>query len=96
MKNPYNDKSVVYEVETDLINVEGESQIVIETGKTLKYQMKVTPQIGGLYTGQITFYEKENRNRFFWYTVCVNTERPRQEKTVELVSIIRKAVAFDV
>lgn len=68
----------------------------LEAGKNGRYQMKVSPQVGGLYTGQITFYEKDNRNRFFWYTVCINTERPRQEKTVELVSQIRKAVAFDV
>jgi hypothetical protein len=51
VKNPYHDRSIVYEVETDLINVEGESQIVIEAGRTVKYQMKITPQIGGLYTG---------------------------------------------
>lgn len=28
--------------------------------------------------------------------MCVNTERPKKEKTVELVASVRKAVAFDI
>lgn len=28
--------------------------------------------------------------------MCVNTERPKKEKTVELVANVRKAIAFDI
>ena len=52
--------------------------------------------LGGIYTGQISFYEKEDVTKYVWYTICVNTERPQKEKTVELTAHVRKAVAFEV
>jgi hypothetical protein len=43
IKNPYTDRSVNYQIETDLINVEGEQVFSLEAGKSGRYQMKVSP-----------------------------------------------------
>jgi hypothetical protein len=39
----------------------------------------VRPLLGGVYGGAITFYEKDNKDKFIWYTIVVNAERPRNE-----------------
>ena len=56
--------------------------------------MSITPVLGGVYTGSITFYDQEER--FIWYTVEVRTDSPRPEKTIELKSFIRKAIGVEI
>lgn len=94
--NPYKDRSVTYIVETDLINTEGLSKFTIDPARTFKYSLTVTPVMGGLYTGSITFFEEQDKRRYIWYTVCINTDKPRSEKTIELSTHIRKTVAFEI
>ena len=52
--------------------------------------------MGGIYTGQISFIEVDNESKYVWYTLCINTSRPRMEKHIELNSVVRKTVAFDI
>lgn len=94
--NPYKDRAVVYEVETDLINPEGPLKFTIEPGKIYKYCLTVTPVMGGVYTGSITFYEEQDKTRYVWYTICINTDKPRSEKTIELTAVVRKTMAFEI
>lgn len=94
--NPYKDKIINYKVETDLINPDGPPSFSIPPGKVFKYPLSVTPLLGGLYTGSITFYEEGEKNKYMWYTVLVNTDRPKSEKIIELTTCIRKAIAFNI
>ena len=94
--NPYNDKAVTYVVETDLINAGGINKFSIEPGKIYKYQLIVTPLIGGIYTGSITFYEEAEKQKYIWFTVSVETERSNQRGEIEIRAEIRKSVACDI
>ena len=97
VENPYKDKSVTYRVETDLVNAEGLSTFTIPAGKNGKYILTVTPLLGGTYTGSITFFEdNDDKKKFIWYTVLVITDRPKSEKTMDLITFVRKAVAFEI
>ena len=94
--NPYKDRAVAYLVETDLINAAGVSRFVIEPGKTYKYQLNVTPLIGGVYTGSITFTEETEPQKYVWYTVSVETERAGARGELTLKAEIRKTVACEI
>ncbi len=48
-------KTVVYLVETDLVNSWGENRIEIPGNSSYSYVLNVNPLFGGVYTGQITF-----------------------------------------
>ena len=88
------EKAVQYWVETDLNNVTGAEQFVVKPRDTFIYNLSITPILGGVYTGSITFYD--NEDRFIWYTVEVWTESPKPEKTLELKSFVRKAVGVEI
>jgi len=88
------EKMQTYRVETDLNNVTGADNFKVKPKETAKYPLSMTPILGGVYTGSITFYD--NEDRFIWYTVEVRTESPKPEKTLELKSFIRKAVGVDI
>ena len=92
--NPYKDKPVTYRVETDLINPGGTPILRIAPGKTAKYTLSVTPSLGGLYTGSISFYEEGETNKYIWYTVLMNTDRPKSERSFDLNSFVRKTLVF--
>ena len=83
-----------YRVETDLNNVTGAENFKVKGKEAAKYPLSITPILGGVYTGSITFYDSEER--FIWYTVEVRTESPKPEKTLELKSFVRKAVGVDI
>jgi hypothetical protein len=94
IKNTTSEKPQVYRVETDLNNVTGTDNFKVKARETYKYAMSITPILGGVYTGSITFYD--NEDRFIWYTVEVRTDSPRPEKCLDLKSYIRKAVGVDI
>jgi hypothetical protein len=48
---------ITYLVETDLISPEGADKITLTPGQTSNYLLKVTPMLGGLYDGSITFID---------------------------------------
>jgi hypothetical protein len=83
-----------YRVETDLNNVTGAEAFKAKPKETVKYNLSITPILGGVYTGSITFYDDDGR--FIWYTVEVRTESPKPEKTLELKSFVRKAVGVEI
>ena len=93
------EKEMQLKVETDLMNPEGPPEIRIKAQETYNYPLTITPILGGMYTGSIMFYYMEPEefvNRYFWYTIMVNTQRPKAEKTIDLFTVIRKAAAFDI
>jgi hypothetical protein len=57
--------------------------------------------LSGTYMGSITFTEVNDevlpgKQLYLWYTITLNTESPRCEQVVDLVSPVRKAIAFDI
>lgn len=96
VQNPYKDRVASYLVETDLINSEGVTKFTVDAGKVYKYNLTVTPVMGGVYTGSLTFFEEHDKHRYIWYTVCINTDKPRCEKTFDLSTFVRKTLAFDI
>lgn len=62
VKNPYN-RLMHYNVETDLVNSWGISHIEIPPNGTYQYQLNVNPLFGGVYTGQITFQERDDPSK---------------------------------
>ena len=88
------EKRMAYKVETDLYNASGKSAFELGPGRTEEYVLEVTPVLGGAYTGSITFFDEEGHYK--WWTVEVHTESPKAEKIIDLVTTIRKAIAFEI
>lgn len=93
VKNP-TDKQVTYTVVTDLQNAVGKKDFVIKPKDTYRYDLEVTPLLGGVYTASITFLD--NEERFMWWTVEIRTDSPRPEATIDLKSFIRKATTAEI
>lgn len=66
IKNP-TERPQTYRIETDLNNVVGPEDIKLKPRESGKYPIKITPLLGGSYTGSITFID--NEDRFIWYTI---------------------------
>ena len=88
------EKIVSYRVETDLNNASGAETFKVKPNGSYKYALIVTPNLGGIYTGSITFFDEENK--YIWYTVEVRTESAKAEKAIDLATNVRKAIAFDI
>lgn len=94
MVRNYNPSAFVnYRVETDLHNASGPEALRVRPGGTEKYKFEITPVLGGVYTGSITFYDED---KYVWYTVEIRTDSPQAEKRIPMTTQIRKAVAFDI
>lgn len=61
---------------------------------TFRYELAITPLLGGVYTASITFQDSEER--FMWWTVEVRTDSPRPEATIDLKAFIRKATTAEI
>lgn len=94
--NPYNDEYANYTVETDLPEnwVTGKQSFSVPVNKVGKYRMQITPNLGGVFTGSITF--KDQRGAYYWWTVEIQTESPKAEKSFDLFAEVRKKCALEV
>ena len=81
ISNPYKDKSVVYEIDSDLSCFECDIKtFTILPSKIYNLQFFIRPSLGGVYGGSLTLYEHDNKDKFIWYTIVVNADRPRNEQ----------------
>ena len=87
-------KVVEYRVETDLMNASGVTKFSVPPHSTYTYMLTVTPMLSGQYTGSVTFLNDEGE--YVWYTVMLDTESPRAERDYELITQVRKPIAFDI
>ena len=88
------EKTLLYRVETDLVYATGPTTLTIPPNKKAIYPISITPVLSGSFTGSISFTDEENR--YLWYTVQLETESPKSEKTVTLISQVRQAVAVEI
>jgi hypothetical protein len=88
------DKPQSYTVWTDLQNAVGKKEFQLKPKESYKYELAITPLLGGVYTASITF--QDNEERFMWWTVEVKTDSPKPESTIDLKSFIRKATTAEI
>ena len=67
---------------------------MVKPKDVLKYDLAITPLLGGVYTASITFID--NEERFMWWTVEVRTDSPRPERTIDISEFIRKARSAEI
>lgn len=87
-------QAVMFSVESDLPHVSGESSIEVPAGATTEYSLTICPQLGGMYTGSITFMEPTGE--FTWYTCEIQASSPEPEQTLEIASAVRRAVSVEI
>lgn len=87
---------VTYKIETDLINPEGPKSITVPGLKTVNYDLKLTPKLGGSFTGSITFIDQNDNNNYTWYTVQMIIDRSEAMKTIDISTVVRKPVVVDI
>lgn len=89
--NPLN-SDVIYRVSSDLSNASGDPTIEIPANSAADYLLTLYPLQSGVYTGAITFTDPQNR--YFWFTLEVQSATPEPESVKELRTQCRKAVEF--
>mmetsp|Transcript_140642 Transcript_140642/g.244902 ORF Transcript_140642/g.244902 Transcript_140642/m.244902 type:complete len:2974 (-) Transcript_140642:636-9557(-) len=83
-----------YTVESDVPFLAGEGTILVPRMETLKYEVTLSPALGGKYTGSVTFTSPSGN--YLWYVISVNVGRPPPESEVAIESEMRKAVVAEV
>ncbi len=61
---------------------------------TSEYQLTVKMPRGGDFAGSISF--KAPNKQFIWFTVEISAENPPSERTIEMETKARSAVAADI
>ncbi|EGR31281.1 hypothetical protein IMG5_114390, partial [Ichthyophthirius multifiliis] len=92
--NSNNEQAITYNVTTDLIGAVGEPQISVQGKRKAIYLLKIHPVMSGQYTGSVTFTKPDGT--YIWWTVLLNTQSPNADKVIDLVTCLRKPVAFDI
>ncbi|CBZ34188.1 hypothetical protein, conserved [Leishmania donovani] len=88
-------QDTTYFVKTDLACCEGESpSLVIPRASSRRFAMKVSPTVGGDYSGRVTF--TGSNGRYVWYAVQLHVAPPEKEGLVELRTNVRTAMVADV
>jgi hypothetical protein len=86
---------VTFDVITDLPHVSGAPTITVGPNGSVDYVLAIHPQLGGTYSGSITFRNEEH-DTFLWYTVEIVASSPDPEAEVPISAIVRKAVAVEI
>ena len=60
-------KQVSYMVETDIEPLSGPAQFDVQPYSKNTYVFEVNPKIGGVYTGQITFFDAADSNKYTFF-----------------------------
>jgi hypothetical protein len=79
-----------FRVETDLVNCYGAPVVTLPVQKKFNYSLTINPLLSGSYTGAITFYD--DHNRYFWYTLTIETEGSAAEGRIDLRTTLFRPV----
>jgi hypothetical protein len=94
VRNILQDQDCEYHIECDLIGMSGDSMHMVPLGGNAAYELVIKMPRGGHFTGSISFVAPNKQ--FIWFTVEIQAENPPSERTVELESRTRSAVAADI
>ena len=84
----------VYTVESDLPFLSGDAEIPVPRMETSKYEITLSPALGGTYTGSVTFTAPNQQ--YLWYVITINVTRPPPEFEIPISSEMRKAVVAEI
>ncbi len=91
--NPY-ERTVQYRIETDMSKViSGEPTFRLAPRETRPYKIHVTPLVGGIDMGSITFID--NEERYLWYVVELHVFSPEAAQERPMQTYVRKPIAYD-
>mmetsp|Transcript_18627 Transcript_18627/g.36432 ORF Transcript_18627/g.36432 Transcript_18627/m.36432 type:complete len:3020 (+) Transcript_18627:106-9165(+) len=93
VKNYKNDECL-FIVESDLPNISGDPNVLVEANSTGEYVLRLNPQLGGTFNGSVTFMGPDNT--FTWVAVEVNAEPPLPESCLDIQTFVRKAAAVQI
>jgi len=85
---------IEYRVESDLPHISGAKSFLVKSRQTGEYELSITPQMGGVMNGSITFTDPDGK--FQWYAVEVHAEPPDPEKRLSVRAFVRKTVAIEI
>jgi len=86
--------ALVCEVESDMPFVSGSDTIQVPAKGEAEYVLRMKPQLGGSYTGSVTF--KAPGGEFLWYTMEVQVDSPLHERSIDMRAEIRKVVSAEI
>ena len=106
----FSNADVVYTVESDLPNISGASTLqgilvfdlqaclhfvpTVPAMGRAEYILQLTPQLGGVYNGSVTFVG--SNQRFLWFAVEVVATSPKPEGEVKVSAFCRKAASVQI
>lgn len=94
VRNILPDDDCLYDIECDLIGMTGPAQHKVLLGEKSDYELTIKMPRGGEFTGSISFVAPNKH--FIWFTVEIVADNPPSERTVELQTKPRSAVAADI
>jgi len=83
-----------YKVESDLPHISGAKSFIVKSRQTANYELTITPQMGGVMNGSVTFTDPAGK--FQWYAVEVHADPPDPEKKLQVRAFVRKTVAIEI
>jgi len=88
------DKLVQYRVETDMSKVlSGNAEVKLIPKETVKYMINITPLVGGIDMGSITFIDAEDR--YIWYVIELHVSSPEAEEEKPMQTYVRRPIAYE-
>jgi len=83
-----------YTIECDLIGMTGAATHTVAMGANADYELSIKMPRGGEFSGSISFVAPNKH--FIWFTLEIEAENPPSERTVELETKPRSAIAADI
>lgn len=84
-----------FTVQTDLPYLAGPTEVDVYSTDVTHYLFSVNSPVGGLLSGSITFTEVET-GAVVWYTIDIEVTAPEAESTIDVETVVRKAVAVEI
>merc|ERR1712151_1270713 len=76
-------------------HISGDPTILVAGKSTEMYKLSISPQLGGTYSGSVTFTDPKT-NEYRWFTVEVQATSPLPEAELEIAADVRKAVSVEI
>lgn len=89
------DEDVNYSVKMDLHGLKGQEFFIVKKKSIYNYTMMITPGLGGIYAGSITF-TNETTGHYMWYSLELEAKGIRDYKDYEVLSVIRKPAELEI
>jgi len=94
VRNILADRLCTYTVESDLVGMTGDAELVVPPHETATYDLQIMMPRGGTFAGSVTFLAPNGE--YIWFTLEISAENPPSEQTVQLRARARTAVAADI